>query len=184
MRFCANIFVCSVFDWPTNPILLKIDIVCVCVCVMRPYTEGRLDRYRIGILRELSEIRTQPLPSEGSLTCDPCQHRDPSFNCAPTQFYHQCSCFHIIKDMLECYLWASNHQPFDYWRAHHVYYVASQPRTSDYLISHWRAHFLHVLAYDNWRCSIQLEIFHSSKCRARAGIRTRVDWERVSYANR
>ena len=35
---------------------------------MRPYTKGRLDRYRIGIPRELSEIRTQPWLSEGSLT--------------------------------------------------------------------------------------------------------------------
>ena len=32
----------------------------------------RLGRYRIGIPRELSEIRTQPWLSEGSLTCDPC----------------------------------------------------------------------------------------------------------------
>ena len=31
---------------------------------------ARLDRYRIGIPRELSEIRTQPWLSEGSLTCD------------------------------------------------------------------------------------------------------------------
>ena len=42
---------------------------------MRPYTEGRLDRYRIGIPRELSEIRTQSWLSEGSLTCDPYHHR-------------------------------------------------------------------------------------------------------------
>ena len=41
---------------------------------MRPYTEGRLDRYRIGIPRELSEIRAQPWLSEGSLTCDPEQY--------------------------------------------------------------------------------------------------------------
>ena len=41
---------------------------------MRPYTEGRLDRYRIGIPWELSEIRTQPWLSEGSLTCDPGHH--------------------------------------------------------------------------------------------------------------
>ena len=31
---------------------------------------ARLDRYRIGIPRELFEIRTQPWLSEGSLTCD------------------------------------------------------------------------------------------------------------------
>ena len=39
--------------------------------------------------------------------------------------------------------------------------VASQPRTSDRLACHWRA--LCLLAYDNWRCSIQPEIFHSLK---------------------
>ena len=44
----------------------------VLYCIMRPYTEGRLDRYRVGIPRELSEIRTQPWLSEGSLTCDSC----------------------------------------------------------------------------------------------------------------
>ena len=38
---------------------------------------ARLDRYRIGIPRELSEIRTQPWLSEGSLTRDPCHHRGP-----------------------------------------------------------------------------------------------------------
>ena len=43
------------------------------------------------------------------------------------------------------------------WRAHHVYYVASKPQTSDRLVSHWRA--LYLLAHDNWRCSIQPEIF-------------------------
>ena len=46
---------------------------------MRHYTEGRLDRYRIGIPRELAEIRTQPWLSEGSLTCDPYHHRGPIF---------------------------------------------------------------------------------------------------------
>ena len=47
--------------------------------IMMPYTEGRLDRYRIVIPRELSEIRTQPWLSEGSLICDPCHHRGPIF---------------------------------------------------------------------------------------------------------
>ena len=37
-------------------------------CIMRSYTDGQLDRYRIGIPRELSEIRTQLWLSEGSLT--------------------------------------------------------------------------------------------------------------------
>ena len=40
---------------------------------------ARLDRYRIGIPRELSEIRTQPWLSEGSLACDPYHHRGPIF---------------------------------------------------------------------------------------------------------
>ena len=40
---------------------------------------ARLDRYLIGIPRELSEIRTQPWLSEGSLTCDPYHHREPIF---------------------------------------------------------------------------------------------------------
>ena len=31
---------------------------------------AQLDRYRINIPRELSEIHTQPWLSEGSLTCD------------------------------------------------------------------------------------------------------------------
>ena len=45
---------------------------------MRPdNTEGRLDHYRIGI--GVSEIRTQPWLSEGSLTCDPCHHKGPIF---------------------------------------------------------------------------------------------------------
>ena len=30
----------------------------VLYCIMRPYTDGQLDRYHIGISRELSEIRT------------------------------------------------------------------------------------------------------------------------------
>ena len=51
----------------------------VLYCIMRPCTDGRLDRYRIDIPRELSEIRTQPWLSEGSLTCDPCHHRGPIF---------------------------------------------------------------------------------------------------------
>ena len=51
----------------------------VLYCIMRPYTEDRLDRYRIDFSRELSEIRTQPWLSERSLTCDPCHHRRPIF---------------------------------------------------------------------------------------------------------
>ena len=51
----------------------------VLYCVMRPSIEGQLDRYRIGIPRELSEIRAQPWPSEGSLTCDPYHDRGPIF---------------------------------------------------------------------------------------------------------
>ena len=48
-------------------------------CILRPYTDGRLDRYRIGIPQELSEIRTQPWLREGSLICNPCHHRGPIF---------------------------------------------------------------------------------------------------------
>ena len=62
---------------------------------------ARLDRYRIGIPRELSEIRTQPWLSEGSLTCDPYHHRGP-----------------ILRGSLLNHVDAipspSNHQPFDY----------------------------------------------------------------------
>ena len=36
--------------------------------IMRPDAEGRLDRYRIGIPRELSKIRIQSWRSEVSLT--------------------------------------------------------------------------------------------------------------------
>ena len=36
-------------------------------------------RYRIGIPREMFEIRTQPWLSEGSLTCDLYHHRGPIF---------------------------------------------------------------------------------------------------------
>ena len=141
---------------------------------MRPYTDDRLDRYRIGIPRELSGIRTQPWLSEGSFDNSAIHVTtgDPSFNCGPTQLHQQCPCYHITNDMFDCYLWASNHQPFDYWRAHHVYYVASQPRTSDRLISHWRA--LCLLAHDNWRWSTQPEIFTHQNF-AWAGIRSRFD---------
>ena len=51
----------------------------VLYCIMRPYTEDRLDHYRIGIPRELSEIQSQSWLSERSLTCDPCHHRGPIF---------------------------------------------------------------------------------------------------------
>ena len=39
---------------------------------------ARLDRYRIGIPRELSEIRIQPWLSEGFLACDPYHYRGPT----------------------------------------------------------------------------------------------------------
>ena len=47
---------------------------------MRPNTEGRLDRYRIGISQELFETHTQPWLSEGSLTYYPCQ-KQPKASC-------------------------------------------------------------------------------------------------------
>ena len=135
---------------------------CIVLYYMRPYTGrpiGPLSyRHSSGVFRN-----PHPALAEWGIfnlrTISP--HGDLSFNCAPTQFHHQCSCFHIMNDMLESCMWASNHQPFDYWRAHHVYNVASQPRTSDRLACHWRT--LCVLAYDNWRCSIQPEIFYSLK---------------------
>ena len=51
----------------------------VLYCIMRPYTDGPIGPLSIGIPRELSEIRTQPWLSEGSLTCDPYHHRGPIF---------------------------------------------------------------------------------------------------------
>ena len=48
----------------------------------------------------------------------------------------------------------------------------SQPQTSDRWISHWRA--LCLLAHDNWRCSIQSEIFTHQNF-SQADIRSRVD---------
>ena len=44
-----------------NIVLYCIVLYCIVLyCIMRPYTEGRLERYRMGIFRELSEILTQP----------------------------------------------------------------------------------------------------------------------------
>ena len=53
--------------------------VLYCIVLWGPILMARLDRYRIGIPRELSEIRTQPWLSEGSLTCDQYHHRGPIF---------------------------------------------------------------------------------------------------------
>ena len=47
------------------------------------------------------------------------------------------------------------------------YNVASQPQTSDRLISHWRA--LCLLAFDNWRYSIQSEIFTHQSAEPESG---------------
>ena len=55
---------------------------------------ARLDRCRIGIPRELSEIHIQPWLNEGSLTCDP------SFNCAPI---HACYRVILINKFLETF---------------------------------------------------------------------------------
>ena len=66
-------------------VLCRVVLHCIalhCIglhCIMRPYTEGRLDRYCIGIPQELSEISPQPWLGEGSLTCDPCHNRGPIF---------------------------------------------------------------------------------------------------------
>ena len=48
-------------------------------CIMRPYTDGPIGPLSYRHSRELSEIRTQPWLSEGSLTCDPYHHRGPIF---------------------------------------------------------------------------------------------------------
>ena len=71
---------------------------------MRPYTDGRLDRYRIGIPLELSEIRSQPWLSERSLTCDPCHHREPIFQLRADAIPSPASLYHIMNDIIECYL--------------------------------------------------------------------------------
>ena len=45
----------------------KLHLYCIVLYyIMKPYTDCRLDRYRIGIPWEFSEIRTQPWLSEGS----------------------------------------------------------------------------------------------------------------------
>ena len=54
-------------------------IVLYCIVLWGPILMAQLARYCIGIPRELSEIRTQPWLSEGSLTCDPYHHRGPIF---------------------------------------------------------------------------------------------------------
>ena len=46
-------------------VLYCIVLYCIVLyCIIRPHTEGRLDRYRIGIPRELSKIGTQPWLSD------------------------------------------------------------------------------------------------------------------------
>ena len=53
---------------------------CILYCIMRLYTDGPIvDRYRMGIPRELSENCTLPWLSEESLTCDPYHHWGPIF---------------------------------------------------------------------------------------------------------
>ena len=56
--------------------IVRVLYCIVLYCIMRPYTEGRLDHYRIGIPRE---FRTQPWLNEGSLTSDPYHHRESIF---------------------------------------------------------------------------------------------------------
>ena len=61
-------------------VLYCIVLYCIVLyCIMRPNNEGRLDRYRIGIPRELSEVRTLSWLSEESLTCDLFHHKGPIF---------------------------------------------------------------------------------------------------------
>ena len=65
----------------------------VLYCIIRPYTERRLDRYRIGILRELSEIRADAVPSPISLSAR-ILHRAPPPPPAPSgpKFYNSENC--------------------------------------------------------------------------------------------
>ena len=159
--FLTSTYVWIIVTQCQIPFRYCIVLYCIVLhCIMRPYTDGSIGplsyRHSSGVVR----IPHSALAEWGIFNLRSISG-DPYFNFAPTHFHHQCSCFHVMNDMLECYLWASNHQPFDYWRAHRVYNVASQPRTSDRLACHWRA--LCLLAYDNWRCSIQPENFHSLK---------------------
>ena len=64
-----------------NLYVIKLTYYIVLYCIVLYYEalQVSLDRYRIGIPRELSEINTQTWLSEGSLTCDPCHHRGPIF---------------------------------------------------------------------------------------------------------
>ena len=88
-----------------NEELVKQILYCIVLyCIMRPYTDGRVDRNCICIPRELFEIRGQPWLSEGSLPAIYVTTKNPSFNCALTQFYQQCLCYHIMNDILDCYL--------------------------------------------------------------------------------
>ena len=80
--FCANMYCCPLWFNSTSSSIKKLKtsynsalrnlllikkpysastmfVTHVLYCIMRPYTAGRLERYRIGIPRELSEIRTQ-----------------------------------------------------------------------------------------------------------------------------
>ena len=47
--------------------------------IMMPYTDGPIGPLSHRHSWELSEIRTQPWLSEGSLTCDPYHHKGPIF---------------------------------------------------------------------------------------------------------
>ena len=67
---------------------------------------ARLDRYRIGIPRELSEIRTQPWLSEGFLTCDLSPQ---GTHLLIARRRNSITSVHIMNDMLVCYLYR---QPF------------------------------------------------------------------------
>ena len=74
MELYCNLLYCIVLYCIVLYCIVLYCIVLYCIvlfCIVRPYAEGRLDRYRIGIPRELSEIRTQPWLCDGSLTCDP-----------------------------------------------------------------------------------------------------------------
>ena len=120
-------------------------IVLYCIvlyCIMRPYPEGRLDRSRIGIPRELSEIRTQPWLGEGSFNLRSMSLKGTYLLIARRR--NSITRVLVTISLMTCL--SATCEPRTINLPIHIYYVASQPRTSDRLISHWRA--LCLLAHD------------------------------------
>ena len=72
---------------------------------MRHYTESRLDSYYIGIPWELSEIRTQPWLSKGSLTCDPYHHKYLDKHLLSLHVNDQLVSRHSLDSRHSCLIW-------------------------------------------------------------------------------